>query len=545
MAVFARVSYVALATSAVAGLARAELGDLIAERLDAGSAAAYRAALKERAPQAEARLRPILAALPRGAGGAYDAPAVRYALHQDLARNYGWHLLGLDPAGEAWNSSSIADVAALRRLPEEARAAVARASASGMGAGDVAELAATLEFVVRDEARRQLLETYKKLGLRVDAPVRREEALLAVEAYVTSLLLKEDVRSLESKEALMEKHGSIGEVYPLWPRMQAFVQAEFEREVRGGDPVSFEQAMRASWVVGDDFGGWQKENICRDLTKSLVEIEDQGTGRVLLTAFYKAALDDGKWQFQESEGYLRQLGALDESNPGSPRVIIPNWVNGRSNCVGSSDFHDVCCVSECDSLLATLERTLAAPAASPAEIEAVVSALPSSTAAAGRDIGDLQRSRLWAIASAHEGVVPIYGRLFAQWLHHAYPRECPYPHRAGTTKPVGIFEVDVAGLASEEDMKALASRRQRRSAPVHSMPWSSEEEVFAEPGASRPVGLAAVQGAVLLAAFATMALGYARTALRGARRQLQGAGTEKKPRARRAEAAGVQTGLEV
>merc|ERR1719189_3474211 len=26
------------------------------------------------------------------------------------------------------------------------------------------------------------------------------------------------------------------------------------------------------------------------------------------------------------------------------------------------------------------------------------------------------------------GKVPLHSRLFAQWMHHAYPQECPFPH---------------------------------------------------------------------------------------------------------------------
>merc|ERR1719157_39189 len=44
-------------------------------------------------------------------------------------------------------------------------------------------------------------------------------------------------------------------------------------------------------------------------------------------------------------------------------------------------------------------------------------------------------TRLDEIATHHGGLVPLHGRLFAQWLHHAYPRECPYPHLSGTTRP--------------------------------------------------------------------------------------------------------------
>merc|ERR1719388_615944 len=30
-----------------------------------------------------------------------------------------------------------------------------------------------------------------------------------------------------------------------------------------------------------------------------------------------------------------------------------------------------------------------------------------------------------------DGLVPIHGRLFAQWLHFVFPHDCPYPHTGG------------------------------------------------------------------------------------------------------------------
>merc|ERR1719334_2586662 len=68
-------------------------------------------------------------------------------------------------------------------------------------------------------------------------------------------------------------------------------------------------------------------------------MEYQGTGRVRLAAFYSASLS-GHWQFSESQGYLKTLGALDTTNPQEPVVIIPNYIGGQSNCVGASRYHD-------------------------------------------------------------------------------------------------------------------------------------------------------------------------------------------------------------
>ncbi len=39
------------------------------------------------------------------------------------------------------------------------------------------------------------------------------------------------------------------------------------------------------------------------------------------------------WEFSENINYLWQLGALDELGASKPRVIIPNYISGLSNCV--------------------------------------------------------------------------------------------------------------------------------------------------------------------------------------------------------------------
>merc|ERR1719277_1940466 len=90
----------------------------------------------------------------------------------------------------------------------------------------------------------------------------------------------------------------------------------------------------------------------------------------------------------------------------------------------------------CEALLGALERHIAAPDAMPARIVEIVSSMPSTTVPAPRSLPGKLVDRLEEIASQHGGKVPFHGRLFAQWLHHAYPRECPYPQLSGTAKPV-------------------------------------------------------------------------------------------------------------
>merc|ERR1719367_967463 len=128
-----------------------------------------------------------------------------------------------------------------------------------------------------------------------------------------------------------------------------------------------------------------------------MKLENKGTGRVLLKDFYGA----GNWQFGESVDYLRQLGALDESDPNRLKVLIANYINAPSNCIASSSFYSVCCIDECEALFGQLERALAAPEATPENIVKTVSALPSATVEAPRDLPIAMRGYLDEIAHYH------------------------------------------------------------------------------------------------------------------------------------------------
>merc|ERR1719506_913034 len=95
----------------------------------------------------------------------------------------------------------------------------------------------------------------------------------------------------------------------------------------------------------------------------MIALEDtRGTGRVSLAKFYSGGYN-GEGMSHESVAYLRQLGALDESDPRRLRVIIPNYISGPNNCAAASSLHTVCCISECDAILAEVEREIAAPVA--------------------------------------------------------------------------------------------------------------------------------------------------------------------------------------
>jgi len=241
-------------------------------------------------------------------------------------------------------------------------------------------------------------------------------------------------------------------------------------------------------TVGEEFGSFQVHE-CQKLKDSLMEMENKGTGRVKISDFYKPALG-GKWQFQESVAYLRQVGALDESGWNEKSVLIANYLYSQANCIASSGFYSVCCKDECENLLGHLEEKLAAPEATPAAIKELIRNLSSSTVTSPREISQNLQTRLDEISVENGGLVPLHGRLFAQWMHHAYPRECPYPHLSGTVSPQTpdewLNESGIDSVAIEEEMlqfvKAGNSTDRLREAGIDNfedlLPWTPEEELL-------------------------------------------------------------------
>merc|ERR1719146_406592 len=113
------------------------------------------------------------------------------------------------------------------------------------------------------------------------------------------------------------------------------------------------------------------------MKEALVSMDKHNTGRVPLSKFYNTAINTD-WRFGESESYLRELGALDETSSWlGPQVIIPNYLQATSNCIVSTAHYLVCCVNECESLMGDIETAIDAPTALPSAILAVVGNITS------------------------------------------------------------------------------------------------------------------------------------------------------------------------
>merc|ERR1719311_222198 len=164
---------------------------------------------------------------------------------------------------------------------------------------------------------------------------------------------------------------------------------------------------------------WQNAE-CRDMKAHLAELDPESSGRVPLGLLY-AQPASAAYRFSESSEYLRKIGALDETSS-TPKVLITNYILGPSNCIASSSYYSVCCLNQCDNIMDEIEHKVLAPTASPDRLLSFVHDITH-----GQAFPKGLAEKLHNIAERHGGEVPLHGRLFAQWLHFAFPHECPFP----------------------------------------------------------------------------------------------------------------------
>lgn len=256
----------------------------------------------------------------------------------------------------------------------------------------------------------------------------------------------------------------------------------------------------------------------------LVDMDSDGTGRVRLSDFYGTGLDKD-WRFGESETYLRELGVLDESSPWKGKqVIIPNYLQAASNCIVSATHYLVCCKNECEEMLGEIETSIQQPSSSVDELLAVVQNIssPSSPTDDPPILTGALTEQLKKVAEAHNGRVPLHGRLFAQWMHYAFPRECPFPHKTGSYSQHTLTPGAFGGgyIASKDEMHEHASsvieeENSGNDEDDWMTQWSEEEELFADyagkmhaPWTSRGgVAFGFVAAAVVLVLVATGVIG--------------------------------------
>jgi hypothetical protein len=474
----------------------------------------------------EAILKPMYTALPKNQHGNLGHSTVRYALHRLFIMRHGWHIMGLGREADTSNLTSPTGVlkdhvpSYIQNLFEK------QLGDKGLGLRELAVMASTMEHLIHQEVIGKLGQVYNLMEMVPTQSVSEARAHELFDVYMMAFILGENLQKLKQSDA-RSNTAQMPQLYSGWNGTQEFVR-RIHRSITS-DPekgtqqeLNFQSLSKVLEVVGEEFGTFQQTD-CDNLKTTLMKMEHRDTGRVKLSNFYKPGLD-GNWQFTESVGYLRQLGALDESDPKNPSVVIANYVHSFANCIAPSGFYSVCCKDECEGLLGHLEEKIANNEATPTTIVSIVEQLPSSTVVSPRQLSATLLSRLEDIAAEHGGKVPLHGRLFAQWMHHAYPRECLFPHLSGTTSQQSPdeygYDSGMDAVATHEEMKQFTSLGSSASAvedeeEEQCLPWSHEEELLItrqQPQTSSKESMfSGVRPLVMLACVVSLSLSLVRT----------------------------------
>merc|ERR1719160_1166628 len=134
---------------------------------------------------------------------------------------------------------------------------------------------------------------------------------------------------------------------------------------------------------------------------ALVSLAPQGSGRVPLAKV--VAAKGGDHRAAELVDTLRQLGALDESVRSRPKVLVANYIASPSLCVPTMGNYEVCCLSECESLMNEIEEKIQASAAAPQQLLQLLGNMSSSSMDGNRQFQAPLVQKLNQIAARHGG----------------------------------------------------------------------------------------------------------------------------------------------
>merc|ERR1719375_32489 len=438
----------------------------------------------------ERTLAPMYATLPKNANGKLGHATVCYALHRYFVQQHGWFIKGMSPDGSGWNGSSTT-TPMQERAPAHVQDLLERHLGSrGLSLRELSALASVLHNQVSQEYLGRSDRAYRLSGAPIEGRATEQQFTKAIMLWMTMLIIGPDMPKVNNNQ-ILGAASRMKRYFPLWDDLLLWVEdvrqnvaytQRAQQNPFAGTALPLESLHRVTSEVPKRFGQWH-DSVCVDMKNALLEIDNaRSTGRVGLGAFYGGKSVGNDWRFIESVDYLRQLGALDDSDPKRLRVIIPNYLSGPNNCIEASEVHTYCCKDECAAILAEVERGIASPRGTTGGIAGVVSQISSDTVEAPRNLTSELMTKLESVATRHGGSVPLHGRLFAQWMHHAFPNECPHPHISGTTAPKTTEAYMKSGgnvsITATERAQYIAAHQETKEDQAKSLFWSEEEELL-------------------------------------------------------------------
>merc|ERR1719362_421499 len=427
-------------------------------------------------------------AVPKNSAGRVLPRATRHLVHSYFVTMHGWMINGLEPHGMSDNVTEVHESGILLdRVPQLVEDLLeAKRADHGLSLTEVVAMAAAIEQLILDETLVLMQTAYFFNGFDNSTLVDRDALLEILDSYV---LLFESGSKANLNDA--RKHLDLKirlARLSSWNEIQAHIlhivgNMEYAwKDVRNPfipSLYSLDDAWHLAEHVINGYGAVQ-DNECIRMMEALEQLDPKGSGRVPLFTFYSQP-PSADYQFKEGAQYLQMIGALEDAS-GTPQVRIANYVQGPSNCLAHSTYFSICCLAPCDGLMKELEGSIQAPTAPPEQLLTLTSNLSSPSVDAPRRLSSDLEEKLHAIAKRHDGEVPLHGRLFAQWMHFAFPLECPFPHVVGNSSVMSAGhwknKIEDFRVKPEDEARFIqegVANAQMFAVDAVALEWSDEE----------------------------------------------------------------------
>lgn len=380
-----------------------------------------------------AQLLPTFKSMPKNDLGHLTPKAAHYMLSRYFQKEHGWTLHGLDPTEITVSTGILQD-----QVPLLLDALLDKQRGDGLTLSEISSLAGALERLIFDESLKLLQLAYTMNGYNNSQVLSRDEVHEVLVSYIMVYKHIDKNVVINPKGHFLWKQNEIKNGRLLLETSfvdDSIRNFEFRRSSNTSPfaPIlyPFQAVLEIVELIANGFGRWQDDS-CRVMRNELSSFDTLGSGHISLQDFYSVK-GLPVFELDETIDELRELGLLDESKPVKPAVRIANYVLSDLNCGDFSNYYSVCCISTCDEIILELESRFQQFSVAPTLL---LEAVTKVSNAADKDLniapspgleqhaGQLLKG-LEVIARQHGGVVPLHGSLFAQWLHFAFPQECP------------------------------------------------------------------------------------------------------------------------
>jgi len=409
----------------------------------------------------EQELKPIFETLPHESGrddasGGLRLASARYLLHQHFLREHAWYVRGLNPAGDGRKPPSAKEELRSRVAGHLLEVLENKVGKDGLNLKVLAAFVATLEFLIRGDQRERLKQAWLVHNLKTEGTADADESTSVLRVFMAHYAFtsqKVDSGYVLTLDKGLDEVKKVSLAYPGWANIISFIHGEVaERLAKSSSgELTFEDVFKAAdkaLLKFQEVSG----AMCRDMVKTFTALDGGMNGSVRHADLIKSGSGSGNL-VREPKEYLVSLGALDESPPDGPHLLMPNYMLGPSNCDGTTSFYDLCCPNDCEAHKMQLERAVT-KAADP--LESVKNIVQQSLAST---IPDDLLTHLHSLVQANRGQLLLHGRGFAEWLHKVFPRECPKPREADFRGMAGNTMPD-----ADTDFQATATSLEARLA---------------------------------------------------------------------------------